>query len=545
MTRNLVLAFLAVAGVYGQAPVVSPGGVVNHFSYALPGMPNAGIAQGSIFDIYGTNIGPGTLVQAAGFPLPAQLGGTAVQVTVGGTTVDVLLFFVSSGQIAGLLPSRTPVGPGTLTVTVNGTRSAAAPITVSSRSIGILSLSQNGQGPAVMQVGNAAGQVLLNSVTNSAQAGQVGVFYGTGLGAVPFDESRGAPVLNLDPPVLAFVDGRPAKILFQGRVPGLAGLDQFNVAIPAGVTGCYATVWFQTGNVLSILSTFSVSPGPSCPDPLPATVGGGSGTLKAAGLVLVRSQQKIGTVDYTGDVASAAFSVTDLSKVPASTPSPLTVIGGCVVGPLVNTSGGSGASAVSYLDAGPVMTITGPNGVKQLAKFPTGYSSQLGSTALPGQVPVPSPPYLAPGVYKVDNGSGSAEVPAFSVSITLPDLAFAWSNADVVATVSRAAGLDITWAGGDRTGYVDIAGVSLLARSPTQPVAAGGYFSCRAAANAGQFRIPAQVLLFLPASTVTGGVPSGSLTVSNTTSTVSFPLAGFQFADLTHVASVTRGVAFQ
>jgi hypothetical protein len=53
------------------------------------------------------------------------------------------------------------------------------------------------------------------------------------------------------------------------------------------------------------------------------------------------------------------------------------------------------------------------------------------------------------------------------------------------------------------------------------------------------------VLLFLPVSTVTGGVSSGSITVSNTTSPVSFPLAGFQFADLTHVAAVTRSVAFQ
>jgi hypothetical protein len=77
------------------------------------------------------------------------------------------------------------------------------------------------------------------------------------------------------------------------------------------------------------------------------------------------------------------------------------------------------------------------------------------------------------------------------------------------------AGVDITWTGGDRTGFVDIAGVSLLTRSATQPVAAGGYFSCRVPANAGQFRVPAQVLLFLPVSTVTGGVSSGSITVSN------------------------------
>lgn len=545
MQKTLLLLIAAIVAAVAQTPAVSPGGIVNHFSYALPGMPNAGIAQGSIFDIYGTNIGPSVLAQASGFPLPAQLASTSVQVTVAGTTADVLLFFVSAGQIVGLLPSRTPVGAGTLTVTVNGVRSAAAPITVAARSIGILSLAQNGQGPAVMQVGNSSGEVLLNSITNSAQAGQIGVFYGTGLGAVTFDESRGAPVQNLDPPVLAFVDGQPARILFQGRVPGLAGLDQFNIEIPAGVTGCYATVWFQTGNILSNLTTISVSPGPACPDPLPPASGPGAGTLKAAGLRLIRAQLKISGLDYTSDVASAAFSATDLSKVPTATPSPLTVIGGCIVGPLVNTPGLSSPDAVSYYDAGPSLTLTGPNGVKQLAKVTTGYTAQLGSTPLPGQVPVPSPPYLVPGVYTVTNVAGTADVPAFTASITLPAPAFAWTNADASTSITRTAGLDVTWTGGDVTGSVDIAGTSSLARSASQPVSAGGYFSCRVPASAGRFRIPPQILLFLPPTTTTGGVPSGAVTVSHTLPVANFPLAGFPFAELSHTASVTRNVEFK
>ena len=99
---------------------------------------------------------------------------------------------------------------------MNGVRSAAVPITVAARSIGLLTLAQNGQGPAVMQLGSEGA---LNSTTNSAQGGQVGVFYGTGLGSAPFDESRGAPFQDLGAPVEAFIDGRPAEILFQGFVP--------------------------------------------------------------------------------------------------------------------------------------------------------------------------------------------------------------------------------------------------------------------------------------------------------------------------------------
>lgn len=545
---------LCAGAVFGQAPAVSPGGIVNHFSYALPGMPNSGIAQGSIFDIYGTNIGPATLTQAQGFPLPSALASTSVQVTVSGTTTNVLLFFVASGQIAGLLPSRTPVGTGTLTVTLSGQRSAPSPITVVARSVGILSLAQNGQGAAVMQVGSGSGEVVYNSVTRSAQSGQVGVFYGTGLGAVPFDESRGAPFLNIEPSIQVFVGGKPAKVLFQGRVPGLAGLDQFNVEIPEGVSGCYITVWFQTGTIISNLTTISVSPGPSCPDPIVSSGSwAGTGTLKAASLRLVRVKQKIafgaaGPLDYTGDIASMAFSATDLSKVQTGTqPIPATIIGNCIVSPLVQqTNIGTGvADAVAYLNGGPGITLRGPNGVKQLDRFPTGFAAQLGSTAFAGQVPVPPPPYLSPGVYTVDNGGGSAEVPAFSVSITLPNPEFAWSSADQTTVTQRAQGMEVTWTGGDAGGAVDIAGVSRLAKSATQPVAAGAQFSCRVPASAGRFRVPPEVLLFLPPTVGVSGVPSGTVTVAHTVTAVEFPLAGFQFSDLVFVSSVTRSLEFR
>ncbi len=554
-----ILVFLAAwaawnLAAWGQAPVVGAGGVVNHFSYALPGMPNGGIAQGSIFDIFGTNMGPAALVQANGFPLPAQLGGTSVQVTVAGTTTDVLLFYVSAGQIAGLLPSRTPVGTGTLVVTANGQRSAATPITVTARSIGILSLAQNGQGAAVMQLSGSGGEVALNSATNSARGGQVGVFYGTGLGAVPFDESRGAPLLNLDAAAQAFVDGKPAKILYQGRVPGLAGLDQFNVEIPEGVSGCAVTVYFQTGTVISNLTTISVGAGGSCPDPMVSGGGGGlTGILKVAGLQMVRVQQKVplgGTsLELTTDSAAAAFSATDLSKIPVTAPqrSPMAMVGGCLVGPIVNTTptGDGGAAAISYLNAGASMNLRGPNGVRQMERSATGYGAILGMTPIPGAPPTLPPPYSSPGVYTMDNGAGGPDVPAFTASITLPDPAFAWTNADQSLVIQRAQGMEVTWSGGDATGWVDIAGASRLPRSATQPVQAGALFSCRVPANLGRFRIPAAVLQFLPATVVSGGVPSGTVSVGNTMTPVKVPLEGYYQAELIYGASVVRSVEFR
>lgn len=127
----LGIGWLAITLVTAQAePVISPDGIVNAASYIPSGLPNSGIAQGSLFVVMGSGLGPNSLQQAPGVPWPAELAETTVQVTVGGTTVNAYLYYAWSGQLAGVLPSTTPVGDGTLTVTFDGETSAPAPILV-------------------------------------------------------------------------------------------------------------------------------------------------------------------------------------------------------------------------------------------------------------------------------------------------------------------------------------------------------------------------------------------------------------------------------
>lgn len=550
--RVLLLLIACVSALLAQAPSISPGGIVNRFSYALPGMPNAGIAQGSIFDVYGSNIGPTTLTQASGFPLPTAISGTSVQVTVAGTAVDVFLFYVAQNQLVGLLPSRTPTGSGTIAITRNGVRTATQPILVVARNLGILTLAQNGQGPAVLQFADGS----LNDRKKPIKPGGVGVFYGTGLGPVTFDESRAAILQDVAPPLLAFVNDRAARILYQGRTPGLAGLDQINLEVPAGVSGCDATVYFRYGNVISNLTTISISDSPECvdpppTDPPPATPS--SGILRVAGINLQRVYNTLGSpiigspTEILTDTAAASFSDTDLNKIPPSTgqTSSLTQIGGCIVGPLVNTTpSASNPNAVTYLDAGPTISIRGPNGLKQLDKFPTGYAASLGGSGFPGQVPVPPPPYLVPGTYAVDNGAGTPAVPAFNASITFPTPEWKW-NEKATTVINRAQGFEITWTGGDSTGWVDIAGTSNLPVSASQPIASGGYFSCRGRASAGRLRVPAEVLLFLPPSVLRSGVPTGAITVSHTMTSVNINLPNYYQAFLNGIFSFSGAITFQ
>ena len=80
----IALGFAAANLALAQVP--SPLAVLNPASNIPAGLPISGIAQGSIFVIYGSALGPATLAQAAALPLPTTTGlsGTSVQVSVSG-----------------------------------------------------------------------------------------------------------------------------------------------------------------------------------------------------------------------------------------------------------------------------------------------------------------------------------------------------------------------------------------------------------------------------------------------------------------------------
>ena len=90
--RLIILAIAFVATVTAQ-PQITANGVVNAASNAPVGWPNASIAPGSIFSIYGTNLGPASS-PALAFPLQTTLGGVSVQVTSASGTEDAIPIFV-------------------------------------------------------------------------------------------------------------------------------------------------------------------------------------------------------------------------------------------------------------------------------------------------------------------------------------------------------------------------------------------------------------------------------------------------------------------
>src|SRR5580700_5549898 len=96
----LALAGIFAGGALAQTPTVT--GLLNNYSNTLPGLPNYGIAQGSIFVIYGSNFTSSQFgLQAP--PLQSTLGGASINVTVNGTSTSPLFYYLFPTQIAAVL----------------------------------------------------------------------------------------------------------------------------------------------------------------------------------------------------------------------------------------------------------------------------------------------------------------------------------------------------------------------------------------------------------------------------------------------------------
>ncbi|MCP5112159.1 MAG: hypothetical protein GY953_15125, partial [bacterium] len=252
--RPAICVFLLVfTATLTAQPVVYEGGIVNNASYALPGLPNAAIARGSMCAIFGENLGPAAGATATAFPLPAAdgLAGTSVQVTVAGISVDAIMAYTTAGQVGAILPSRTPVGVGTLTLTYEGQTSEPVSISVVESSFGIFTRNQRGSGPAIVQNVNSETDRPVNSLADVARPGQTMILWGTGLGPVGGDEAAGPLPGNLDLPVEVIVGDVSANVVYKGRSGCCSGIDQIVFEVPAGVEGCYVPLIVKTGNVVS------------------------------------------------------------------------------------------------------------------------------------------------------------------------------------------------------------------------------------------------------------------------------------------------------
>ncbi len=190
-----------------------------------------GVAPGEIVSVFGTGLGPATGVANSGWDpgtgkLPTSLGG--VGVTFDGHAAP--LFYVVAGQLNVQVPyevaGRASVN---VVVTYQGASSAALNVPVVASHPGVFVHNDR-----AIVTDNATG-ALITAQNPMPRGGDI-VVWATGPGVVAPAVTTGAPVATLsyaaNPQV--WIGGSPVEVQFAGMTPGLAGLMQVNLRIPAG-----------------------------------------------------------------------------------------------------------------------------------------------------------------------------------------------------------------------------------------------------------------------------------------------------------------------
>ncbi len=519
------LCLVAVGSAWAQPRVT---GIANAANYT----PN--IAQGSIFVIFGSGMGPTTLVSAPTFPLQTNLSGTAIKFTPAsgsGPATDALVVYTSAGQVAGLLQSTVAPGNYNVTVSYNGATSASFIATVVARNFGLISLAGSGTGPAVIQNYAASGAVTVNQFGAPARPGQTLVLYGIGLGPItaPDNNPPGLQDLKGTANVRVLIGDLTIEPLYAGRAPGIPGLDQINIVLSANVPlGCTVPLRVSVaGAVTGSSTTLAIArDGESyCTHPiysqdsLRRLEAGGSLTLGAFALASqsVRVELPIiGATTIKSESVGGNFSAVTLANIAdaadSSTAGLFVQTGGCTVYKVrADQTGAVVGGNARLLDAGTQLTLNGPGitnkAVPKAVPGVNSYAAVLGDPTggitIPGLPSQPSSPGISAGSFTL-RGTGGSEVGAFQATLNVPT-PITWTNQATLGAspIIRSSPLTLNWTGGSASDIVTIIGSSGVRAggTTTNPIFDTVTFICTAAGNAGTFTVPSSVVSQLPAST--------------------------------------------
>jgi uncharacterized protein (TIGR03437 family) len=228
----------------GPLPPMAPliGSVVSASSYG----GFSSVAPESFVEIYGSNLAPDTRgwtsADFTGNQAPTSLDG--VEVSIAGQKAFVNYIVANPGQVNVELPSNIPTGAQQITVTNKNGTSAPFNVTVNATEPGLLA-------PASFKIGGKQYVVAFHSdnvtyvlpsgaiagiPSRPAQPGETIVMYGNGFGAVtpniPAGElAEGNSQLVASMEIL--FGETTGKLAYYGLSPGLVGVYQFDVVVPA------------------------------------------------------------------------------------------------------------------------------------------------------------------------------------------------------------------------------------------------------------------------------------------------------------------------
>jgi uncharacterized protein (TIGR03437 family) len=517
----------------------------------------ANVAQGSLFVVYGANVGPAKLVQANTLPLPAQLGGTSINVAFGTTTIACPMVYSSSGAAAAIMPSNVPAGQAKLSLTYNQQTSPFPfQVNVVPSAVGIYTLGSSGLGTGIF----TGPDNLVKTFAATAKTGETITTWATGLGPVGGPDNMLPSSFPSFPDVEVFVGTQAANVLYAGRSGCCVALDQISFEVPAGVVGCYVPVAVRSGGITSNFVSMPVSKGGGpCSDTAPtvpvsimnqaaagqtvkavALAAGPVSVLRGLGfdvkpylaqalskLLRVKvSQEDAGKLLLAGqthnqrDLARAMMKYAAAWK--ALSPAAKTAVRAALSANqegAVADFGQFGMPAVLSEALGGLFPSQGT--CTTLMGIDTGRTSASGldagssltisgpagawtlTSSRAGQYQTlfgttPMGPNLPAGTYTI-SGTGGHDVNAFSATLNV-GVSVLWTNKSAISTVDRGQPLTVTWSGGPEGGYVMLGGYV-----DSDTVGLVG-FVCTEAASAGSFTIPSFMLATLPAAASGGGM---------------------------------------
>jgi uncharacterized protein (TIGR03437 family) len=516
------------------------------------------VAQGSLFVVFGSFLGPANLVQVSAFPLPNVLAGTSVTVSFGSTTLNCPMIYTSSGQVAAILPSNTPAGTAKVTVAYNGKTDpggySSTQVTVAVNSVGIFTTTSTGLGAGIFTA--LDGTLKTSAVT--AKPGEVVYVWGTGIGPISSPDNVLPASFPNFPNVQVWVGGQSAQIVYDGRSGCCSGVDEIAFTVPSVSNGCNVPVTVVSGGNSSNTVTMPVSAsGGACSDSgptLPASIltkaAAGQPIRVAAIAVGPSSILGPGTQPQAvGERLSAALH-TPVSEAEAArlirayrSRSPRAIriamsrhasrwkaldaeTKARLIAQISLTQDSVSAEFGSLSSEGVVATVVSaqfppagectvlPNAVPfGLGSVGAGLDAgaslamtgSAGSLALrqanKGQYQAtfsapPTGPNIPLGAYTI-NGTGGKDVGAFSTTVTVAGHLLI-SNKSSLANVDKTQPLTVTWTGGVAGNYVLVGGGS--GRLPNS------YFACAEDAGKGTLTVPAYILGSINTSTAANGI---------------------------------------
>jgi uncharacterized protein (TIGR03437 family) len=222
------------SGSARNLPSITTGGVIGADGFN----PAAPVAPGSYIAIYGTFLSDVTdQTTTARLPLAMDYVNVSFDVPSAGISAPAHIVFVSPGQINVQVPWELQ-GQTSAQVKVTIDQSVGKVVTVPIANYSP-EFFQYPYGSGAIAAVDLSGQVITSS--NPAKRGAAVSLYANGLGPVNNQPASGdtASLTSFSrtttTPVIT-IGGQPADVSFSGLTPGLPGLYQLNVTIPANVT---------------------------------------------------------------------------------------------------------------------------------------------------------------------------------------------------------------------------------------------------------------------------------------------------------------------